>query len=581
MIGAIYSAVRDSAELDYKKAVHADEVKLRSRGLDIQQYNAESQRMNVNNYYELGKERNSLESRRVSQLELTNAMMGNNFDNAQAMQDLKSQMIEQQQQLLTQQQRAIEGTINTRDMTNIVTALAHSDYEAANKILVSNPVLKEKLKQHYGVTRVDGINFNNPEDVQALKQLGVDVSTLTPEAKEGLERKTFKSYTPDGKIQLHGVQELMKTINAEKFMTSSQLEEINNALNISKTVTNPNAMTPKTNYVSEKDLVSMAKAIATKGKMNYDEAYNALGDVIIQGGISDPKQALNEIALSDDERQAALSALATPLPLDKQKEALDVALKEADLKLKKLKEADLTDETIRKDVAYKHAEDLYTNKAIWETPKVDGQTLKLLETLQGKKPMDASTSEKLSRRVSIYTRGKKLLPELVNALTDTDFTDTLKLMLAEYNNGLLKSDKDLQKFKTAHQKALLAVYDYVNMISGQSMTDNELKRRLESSGYDKWKSGESIIEGLTNFVNSMEEDTESYIKSAKYRYPADVYKLSREFYKVKNSNLVEDYNPNKPPINSMFKQKDDKQVKSNSKSSASSRQINLDDYIME
>jgi len=528
---AIYQAYRDfigdkfrQQSLDLTKQQMEQNYNLGVRKLDLLEKGQA-------NSYELGLGELDLRQKQLAQKALTMRMAGVTPETADKAVENSLMKLNTENTVLKQRQELLEGKLNLDTMTQIVKKLTGDDTTVAdaNKLLQTNPLLKDKVLKTFGVDAIHPIDFNNPDDVEALKAVGVDVNTLTPTQKEALHKLTFKSLDKGGKVQIHSVQDLAHEAQVAKNMSYNEYNSmVNKFATLNKVLTGDNSQIP-----TEAKVTSLAEDIAKTVGKTPEEQTRIKTDLIntfTTGNANTLKDLLDSVALDDKTRQTiaekhGLSDAPTDYKTIKQKADAQTA------QLKVIEERVKANETLEKTEAKKiyheNYDELMHSDKIWGADKTNPTILKIFEANEKKGANTDALMRKAKSKIGIYKQLVQMTPKVEKALKDKSAVDAVKQAVAEYvqTGDLTKAQK---AYKGAHQDIVNTVLEYVNAISGQSFTDAQVEKIQDVVGYSKWKTGSHIVQGLKNFKDSVGKFVKEDLHTLKTDYPASVYKTMVE-----------------------------------------------------
>jgi len=151
------------------------------------------------------------------------------------------------------------------------------------------------------------------------------------------------------------------------------------------------------------------------------------------------------------------------------------------------------------------------------------------------KPMSSEKAKKLDRLVTLSTMSSDLVSRMEKANWDADISESVWNKLGKvFKTGTIadaSKAKEIikqQQFST-EVKSMLA--DYINLVSGQGVTDAERKNILETFNIGDFSDKDAIIRGMKTFSNIMQDRGKLGAKGIKS--PLDLINYSRDFSNIK------------------------------------------------
>jgi len=442
-----------------------------------------------------------IQERQQKQRELTALSQGiaPQFENQLAKQGamINEAKIAQQEAML----QAISGVMNKDYLKKATYQLLYGNTNDADKIVSQNPILKKQLQQKFGVQKVAAID---PElDRELLQDAGLPVDKMTDEkVKDAINATMFKVLTNDGKWELRSTDRLLKETGIYQEMTQDERDmyikrarNVNSILKGAGILSSEEGLQDKQTKVASKELDMKAK--------QYDMMLEALN---------------NGASLED------IKALIDPTGAEKQKQEKLKTMKLQE-EIKKIQDENF-DKMSEKEAANKQSyyQDLVKTSDFQWNDQI-AQKLKQAQDKLGNK-IKSKQEEVSMGRAELYSRALKLLPKVRetavkynrNALTQ------MQSIIRQYwgNGGKLD---EIDELKNLDNETKLLVYDFIKLMSGQSLTMEEMKTRLEAAGFGTWTTGKSLYEGLKTFTRNLKDNAYEGLDSLQRKYPYDWYVL--------------------------------------------------------
>ena len=141
----------------------------------------------------------------------------------QMQKDLETEVLKAQLDALKASTAQLDSQVSADAISNTITSVTDGDWHNAR--LNFNKV-KSKLKnaKTLDVSDISPINFNDPKDVEQLRQLGVDTNVTSgdTEVQDAMNRSFMKVTGLDGNTRISPIDSVMKATNTWNMLTTQQ-----------------------------------------------------------------------------------------------------------------------------------------------------------------------------------------------------------------------------------------------------------------------------------------------------------------------------------------------------------------------
>lgn len=483
----------------------------------------------------------------------------------------KLNLVQQQLEATQQELQKQQSYQFAKSMANLTNSWVDGNFEDAYKYAHQTPGFLDKLKSAPSLDFQDftQINFSNPEDIQNLKELGIDTTKIedNKDSQDALQSSLMKVIGKDGKSRIVPIDSIIKQTNSYEFYTKEQRDKydsnlgfINNTIkgltiqeqeakkgkdkltiasiqkqaedmtkyfkeNPDKTYTDYlNSQKPSNlNDVQAKEFLDWKKLPGNENK-TYSE-YNNLG--------KDTRTKITSANLKDE--YANLRVLESEGKLDKP----------SSVRLKVLHELFSTDNDEKRDILKTgmvivdkyYGEGKLFNQDI---SKEDIINTKLYAQQSGIKP-DSKSNQDLKDQFITLKIGKRLASEvselkddeISRGIIDTGIQKVSKLLGDETFKKL--SDEDKAKvLKSIEMKTKLGKFlaKYINGISGTAVAEQEYARLSELFSGSNLENTEALKQGVKTFVSELDKEFRNTAKTSLLDNPSTTLDLVSKYKKL-------------------------------------------------
>ena len=460
-------------------------------------------------------EEDRAEARKKLQMETKlKEAQANNFNASTNKIDEEVKALKDQNALIQMQLKLQQNQMAAKDLDLATDALVtNGNYEEFNKVVKSNPTIKEKLQANYGVSSIRPIDWNNKEDIKELTKKGLsieDISRMDDEAKAGIS-KAF--YMADNG-QLTSLDSFIQQTGYINRATSDKVEA----------------------YVGMKEqLANIGKRLST------DQVEAESADAWLE---ANPDKTWNDWVKQQQEG-------------GKEETITNAGLKSeyADLRTKKTNGELSKDEEIRLDTLDKlFSTDNDEKRKILEkgleiTKKYKGNLFdaeiadedivnaKLYAQQAGIKP-DTKANREFKDQFNTLKQGKRLTEE-VNKLKDEEISrglldagvQKLQTMLSDKAFKSKSPEEKAKVLKSIEMKTKLGKFlaSYIKSISGTAVAEAEYKRLADLFGQDVLTNTQTLKTAVNTFVGELDEEFKNMAKTSLLDNPSTTLDLVKRY----------------------------------------------------
>jgi len=525
----------------------------------------------------LGMERNT-DIRRERQQRLKNyvqgfelnAQTGEYVPNIRGMKALaiQEEMLNQQLMTALQKSQVMEDLLSKDAMTTTTAYLLAGRASDANRVLLNNPILKQRLVDAFQVNSllpIDPLSKEDIDEIEKLEKLPLNRAKLAdPNVQKALQSLYFKAVLADGTTKIVPTPHIVNTNGFYSYVDSQTREAAQKRLKKMMDILSGAFDVPEIYEAKEEQ----AKAVQAQAKyqQNIYPAKTEADLAAIEAQSLQPKAILEEYEKYRQENpNATIDDFLTYY-----------ANKHPDPKAQ-LQQQKLQNEVIK--------EQLKVKKAELDTKKAEIQLKETIAKLKNNQPVSPEIEQRLletlpyidlSRRVpkEIFAITKKIeaqnkkegitipidqkkqimkLPILAKRFTELlkeaeslprnawyKVTDDLN-KLANFRSLYLSKDdpedreKLLAQFRRWQFKSKLGqqIADYILTMSGQQLTDAEFERRTEIVTGGNWNNKESFLASLSGFTSQLIQNAEDNLNSVLPYVPYTYLNGKKELDKTK------------------------------------------------
>lgn len=499
------------------------------------------------------------DDRAAAQQDLKNKIRG--FDrtpegyvpNARGAKMLEAQELARDQKMavLQTQNEAIQSLLNAKSMTSATTYLALGDVDSAKVEINTNPILKEKLLETFGIVDISPIDMNH--DMKHFEDSGLDVESVQsdPIASNALSSAFFKAHKVDGSSSMISVKELMAATGYHAYASKDDAEGITSRINRIGEILALHMKTPE-----ELDTEATNRSIDNQNA-HASKDVSDLKDTITSGILSSD--------LTDSEKLVKLNEL-NRTPLDKLKNLkaeLDIA--RAGYKADKDKTEAYVARTTAKDEIALVAAKVKTEEMKGQSAKKQGGGLptyaadfldKLGEgkieynqdnlskayEIQGKKKLNSTKEKEISGLVSM-SQGFHVLTK---KFRDLDMDRNALSKIGTVFDKIMKPGLTYQDRMAAlntiaiNSEIQAALAGYVKYMSGAAVTEGEYARYQDIFQAGTWSNKESAVTAMASFTSYLRDAANRNIETARST-PYDYMILKKNYEGWESENPRIDY----------------------------------------
>lgn len=435
---------------------------------------------------------------------------GNPGEMAKSQIEMKLEQTQAALEAIQKETQLYKAKANTETMTNGLNYWYQGKQEDALKTFKQNPALMEQLKNspNLDFNNLDVPNFDNPEDVKQLQELGINTSKLNDiEVRDALTSSFMRIQGHDGKWRLTPVGSLMKETNTQEYMTKEQRDL---AAERSQHITGIfKGLLPQQQDAANENQLVKTKADTKVTQLSMEEMDSYMKEH-------------PEAKLSDYKAYIA-SKTATMDP--------DKYMKE--LKLKGMQE----EQAINNFIYDNPSGFLGTlSKGDIDT-KIDGVSLyKIAKTAQGDKKLSTARRDFLDGMISTVKNTGRLRKELESANFNWDaFTkamDTVSKYTPEQWQSMTPKEKQSMLNRFAFNSDLKTVMaGYIKAMSGAAVSDQERAFYEGAILNGNWANKDAALASMKGFLSGVGNMTKSSLESMKANLPATYLEYKRELPK--------------------------------------------------
>ena len=456
--------------------------------------------------------------------------------------ELQLEKLQQQVAVANTQNQIVSSYLNTNDMTRATSAIINGKAQDADAIIKHNPILREQLKNNFGVTGIQPIDLDH--DANKLKDLvpNLNIVNMTPEQRQALQTQFVKTINTDGSTSIIPTEAIVRETGYTNYLTPSEAEQKKQALKESLDVLRGAIKSPE-----EEKLYNAQVGAAT----NQAELTNQISGLKLKD-LQDYMNTHPDATLQD-----YLKDIVTKTPLSP-KEQLDIANKQADLELKKQKvkasalETNLDLQSKKLDIQNKKLKnksillkmkdgtvtqpvdiaDFYTKL---DNLKFDNSNLQAAKHIQGKATIPTTLRQQISGKITLSKTFASLTNELANAAQTGKIgrgamSQIQKIWAriagGKYTPGDTEKLLNTVAFDTKLKASMAA---YVKLMSGAAVSDEERKMYSNIITQGDWSKIDTAFTALNSFNEYLQNSTLRTIDSIKTMTPYDYMLLKHDY----------------------------------------------------
>ena len=440
-----------------------------------------------------------------------------------ALQQQKQQTASQQQQILQEQLQATQQAVqaqkakmNADALANITNYWITKNPADAIKQLHNTPGLKDVLQnaQTLDFKDLDIINFNNPDDVDKLVDMGVDREALKdPEVQNALSHSFMKIQGKDGTSRLVPVDHVTKQTNSMQFYTTQQRDL----------------------YAENKAKYNSIIKGALPQEVDIQKSKLETQNQILQQQQEDMKAYFekNPNATYADFQNSQLS---NKNNLDMLKEKLDIKSKQLELE-GKTKEAAVTNYV---STSPKEFFDTLSKSDLNSTVNFGGTPIKIYQAAkaaQGDTKLSNTRRDYLDGMVSTTSNIGRLKTKLKNASFDWNalakgMDKISKITGTEWRNMSPQEKASMLKRFSFDSDLRTVMAGYIKAMSGAAVSDEERTFYENAVQGGNWSTKEAALASMKGFESGVYNGVKASLESMKYNVPATYLEYKSQLNKV-------------------------------------------------
>lgn len=474
---------------------------------------------------------------------------------------LQEEKLNQELMYVKQQNMIMESYANTATMTQATTALIGGKAEDANHMIQQNPILKQKLKDTFGVVALKPIDFTR--DVNLLKDAGINVdpAKFSSEALQAFNAGLVKAVDAEGKEYITGTHTIANQTNYLNYLTPSQRTEAEQAL---RKMANVMQGTIKS---QEQEAYDKARLGAATAQMKTTEALSDMKLADLQKYLADNPNA----SIQDYLQHTAIKKPMSPKEqLDTYKGILDVKHKENALVKDKaqLTKTGLSIKKLQAELNKKaqegKAKKVDLAKYIEKLPEIatkeynDKNIRTALQIQQAtKQKLSSADRGKLDRKITLVKGFNDVTKKMMKLYKGGEADRNVVMQAGQalqkvFGSGTVSKEqaKKVLQSMQLEQSAQMLAFNYINLLSGAAVTDEERKKYIKLILGGDYNTAESTLSSISNFTNTLKKNVEDSLLGISSRVPYDFMHLYHGFkkwekkeYKAYNLNDVLDIKP--------------------------------------
>jgi len=459
--------------------------------------------------------------------------------------DLQAKKLEQSLMYVNAQNNMMSSVLNAQSMTDATSALLMGDHATAAHAITTNPILKENLKNKFGVVSVAPVDWEN--DKHLFAQHGINISDealKNPKIRQAFNSAFSKIIKTDGTTDILGTEVLAKETGYLNYLPPKEKGLAIKRFNMLKQIISGHITTPEEEAVKAAKLsaeAAKAEAIASQAKFTehltnikkhdldkfFAEHPNAtLADYMAANTPVDPvKQQINK----EKQTQEALKTQQQKLKINAQENNLElqkIKLKEEQLKLDKIdKEA----KNVVKQLT--PAEKAVKAKSILKVDNPDPVTIEAARDYEADsikhKLIDAKKLQDIRTQADFVNDFKAL--EKTASHIDTDAIESIKTDIRKVL-GVSGSKEEvaqkLSKLKLDTQIGL-TLRRFLKFMSGAAVSNEEFEGYVQLFKGGNWSDDTALRETIRTFRETLEQSTLRSTKSISSDAPYTAYRVKR------------------------------------------------------
>lgn len=402
----------------------------------------------------------------------------------------------------------LTATLNAQSLNKTAEHLAFGDTEAAMKQLNNNPILKQQLREKFGIVSVQPVNWAT--DYEKLQKVGINIKPedfKDPQVVEALNSTFYKVVKEDGTTEIQSVPLMMKTINFQQYAEPDTLRGVEARFNKVQEILKGHIKTP------EEEAIESNTQQATKIKSEENLSIEKLRSEVLNNILNDtklsPEEKLNKIT-------GATNAQSQEDLLNLQKTLLDIEKKSLDVK--KAKNELKASEPVKDTVKFLQSLD----KA-----SLTDETYEKAKKIQGKAKLSPTDEREVLDRARLAKAFSSVAEKFKNIDRNAfiKFSDEIAKVL-DPRASVTDKQAFLERIGVNTELGL-ALSDYVKMMSGTAVSNQEYTKYLDLSQAGVWSNKESAEKALKSMSEYMTETAKKRHNALKNKYPLD-YLLMRD-----------------------------------------------------
>lgn len=411
-------------------------------------------------------------------------------ENLTTRENLETEQLKATVQALQMQNQNFQYKMNADAITGIMSNWTSGNSQDALQTWKTTPGLKEAITnaKTLNIQDIDTVNFNNPNDLQHFKNLGIDTSLLTPEAQDALSKSFMRIQGKDGNWRLTAVNELMAATNSYNNFTQKQRD-----------LYTENAR--MVNGILQGISPTAVQATEATAKVTEQTASAQLKD--LQDYLSIPGNTYTGYLAEQKKKQQTPSEAAAEFKLGQEKK-IDTVLTYIAQNKKEFNEA----------LATGDLDSTYQGQKLYEVATIS----------QGDKEIDNSTKALITGSISTVENMGKLHNRLQDGSFDWDAYGKLKSELSKY------TPEDWKLMSEPEKQALLTKYSfdselqaitagYIKAMSGAAVSDDERKFYVGAISGGGWANKSTALASMKGFVRGVNNSVQGQLKGLLADYP--------------------------------------------------------------
>ena len=478
-------------------------------------------------------DRQTENERMTKQQELTALQQGYEYDQeagrykanerGQAAQDLEKEQMKATMEAMKASQAQLQSQLSADSITNTIDSIISGDWHTAKlqyskvkDIMAKQPTLN--------VADIEPINFNDPSDVEQLKNIGIDptVATGNKDVQDAFNRSMIKVTGNDGKKRIVAVDDVVKSTNTWNMFNTQQRDRYTEAArNISGIYKGAGILSTEEKLKQSQTAIAQKQTSTASIQSDTQQIYS----------IAQQQQMMDYLSKPGANMQGLQAILEPPKPLTPSERVAQQKYVAGEREL-----------AINNYVNTNSKDFMQKLDTTTGDTKIDiggGNALSMNEvakTVQGDAKMDVGQKTMMSGLYSSAVNMKKLQQKLTSS--DYDYNAMSKVM-----TELQKIDPaDLIKMTPEQKQAFIdrAGFDselktvmagYIKAMSGAAVSDEERKFYESAILGGNWSNKEAALASMKGFITGVTNGFKANMDTFKTSLPHD-YLQHKDLYEA-------------------------------------------------